>query len=132
MRVANALSAIVRATGNMLVAAKYLVAGSVLQIIAAGVLVFGLGPFPTMGIAGAAAGILIDYGLVIARLLHFLANRCTELRLRLSGPPVKLAPMAAILNRTTSRVAGRKRIRPHVYVAGLRCGQQRSEILAAG
>jgi putative MATE family efflux protein len=97
MWVANALAAIVRATGNMVVAAKCLVAGSVLQVIAAGVLVFGLGPFLKMGIAGAAADIVIGHALAIALLLHFLANRCTELRLRLSGMPVKLAPMATIL-----------------------------------
>jgi Na+-driven multidrug efflux pump len=44
MWLANALASIVRATGHMQVAAKGLVAGSVLQVMAAGVLVFGLGP----------------------------------------------------------------------------------------
>lgn len=46
MWLANALAAIVRATGNMKVAAKGLVAGSALQVIAAGVLVLGLAHFP--------------------------------------------------------------------------------------
>ena len=94
---ANVLAAIVRATGNMPVAANGLVAGSVLQVVAAGVLVFGLGPFPKMGIAGAAAGIVIGYAVVSIMLLRFLMTRCLELRLRLSGMPVKLAPMATIL-----------------------------------
>ena len=97
MWLANALAAIVRATGNMKVAAKGLVAGSALQVIAAGVLVLGLGPFPQMGIAGAAAGIVIGYAFAAVLLLRFLMTRCAELRLRLSGMPVKLAPMAAIL-----------------------------------
>jgi len=94
---ANALAAIVRATGHMQVAAKGLVAGSALQVIAAGVLVFGLGPFPRMGIAGAAAGIVIGYAFAAILLLRFLTTRCVELRLRLSGMAVTLAPMAAIL-----------------------------------
>ena len=98
---ANILAAIVRATGNMPVAANGLVAGSVLQVVAAGVLVFGLGPFPKMGIAGAAAGIVIGYAMASLMLLRFLMTRCAELRLRLSGIPVKLAPMAAILKVAT-------------------------------
>ena len=97
MWLANALAAIVRATGHMQVAAKGLVAGSVLQVMAAGVLVFGLGPFPQLGIAGAAAGIVIGYAATAILLLHFLTTRCAELRLRRSGMTVTLAPMAAIL-----------------------------------
>lgn len=97
MWLANALAAIVRATGHMQVAAQGLVAGSALQVIAAGVLVFGLGPFPRMGIAGAAAGIGIGYAFAAILLLRFLTAHCVELRLRLSGMAVTLAPMAAIL-----------------------------------
>ena len=97
MWLANALAAIVRATGHMQVAAKGLVAGSVLQVMAAGVLVFGLGPFPQLGIAGAAAGIVIGCAATAILLLRFLTTRCAELRLRRSGMTVTLAPMAAIL-----------------------------------
>jgi putative MATE family efflux protein len=97
MWLSNALAAIVRATGHMQVAARCLVAGSMLQVLAAGVLVFGLGPLPKMGIAGAAAGIVIGTSLAAILLLHYLMTQCVELRLRLSGMPVKLAPMVAIL-----------------------------------
>ncbi len=97
MWLANALAAIVRATGNMLVAAKCLVTGSVVQVIAAGVMVLGLGPLAPLGIAGAAGGIVLGYGVAAVLLLVFLLTRCTTLRLRLSGIPVSLAPMAAIL-----------------------------------
>jgi Na+-driven multidrug efflux pump len=48
---ANALAAIVRATGNMLVAAKCLMTGSVVQVIAAGVMV----PFTDWSGAGDVA-----------------------------------------------------------------------------
>lgn len=93
----NALAAIVRATGHMQVAAKCLVAGSVLQVLAAGALVFGLGPLPEMGIAGAAAGIITGTSFAAVLLLRYLTTECVELRLRFSGVPVQLAPMAAIL-----------------------------------
>lgn len=97
MWLANSLAAIVRATGHMQVAAKYLVAGSIVQIAAAGVLVLGLGPFPKLGIAGAASGIVIGHGVAAALLLYFLMTKCVELRLRFTGIPVRLAPMGAIL-----------------------------------
>jgi len=97
MWLSGSLAAIVRATGHMQIAAMRLVAGSMLQVAAAGVLVFGLGPFPRMGIAGAAAGIVVGHTFSAALLLVFLTTRCAELRLRLCGIPVQLAPMASIL-----------------------------------
>lgn len=97
MWVANGLAAIVRATGHMQVAAKNLVAGSIVQIVAAGVLVLGVGPFPKLGIAGAAAGIVIGHGVAAILLLYFLTAKCVELRLRFTGISVSMAPMGAIL-----------------------------------
>ncbi len=94
---ANTLASVVRATGRMRVAAQRLVAGSVLQIVMSGVLVFGLGPLPKLGIAGAAAGTLIGHTLAAALLLVFLMRQCPELRLRFAGMPVKLGPMVTIL-----------------------------------
>lgn len=57
MWVANSLAAIVRGIGNMKNAPQILVAGSTLQIFASAAQIFGCGPLPAMGIAGAAAGI---------------------------------------------------------------------------
>jgi putative MATE family efflux protein len=93
----NALAAIVRATGHMSVAAKGLLAGSLLQVLAAGALVFGLGPLPKMGIAGAAAGIVVGNVFSAVLLLSFLMKRCAELRLRFTGLPLKMAPMVMLL-----------------------------------
>jgi putative MATE family efflux protein len=94
---ANALAAVVRATGHMQVAARALLAGSALQVVSAGVLVFGPGPLPAMGIAGAAAGIVIGTTLSALLLLRYLMTGCAELRLRLWGVPLRLGTMAAIL-----------------------------------
>ncbi len=93
----NALAGIVRATGNMAVAAKIAVVGSLLQISIAGVLVFGLGPFPAMGIAGAPAGIIIASTISASLLLLYLTTRCRELRLHFSGVHLHWAPIIAIL-----------------------------------
>lgn len=97
MWVANGLAGIVRATGHMKVAAKSLTTGYLVQIIAAAVLIFGIGPLPKMGIAGAAAGIVIGYAVAALLLLYFLTRNCPELRLRLWGIPLKFTPMANIL-----------------------------------
>jgi putative MATE family efflux protein len=97
MWVANGLAAIVRATGHMKIAAKYLVTGSIVQIAAAGVLVLGIGPFPKLGIGGAAAGVVIGHGVAALLLFYHLTARCQELRLRLTGIAVRLTPMSAIL-----------------------------------
>ena len=93
----NALAAIARATGHMSVAAKCLLAGSLVQVVAAGGLVFGLGPLPSMGIAGAAAGIVVGNAIAALLLLNFLVNRCVELRLRITGLQLRLAPIAKLL-----------------------------------
>jgi len=93
----NALAAIVRATGHMSVAAKCLLAGSLLQVVAADGLVFGLGPLPSMGIAGAAAGIVVGNAFAALLLLNFLVNRCVELRLRISGLRLKVEPILKLL-----------------------------------
>ena len=97
MWLANCLAAIVRATGHMKVTAKYLVAGSIVQVIMAALLIFGLGPFPKMGIAGAAGGVVIGYLVAFFLLLYFLTAQCEELRLRFSGIRLRLTPMIAIL-----------------------------------
>ena len=97
MWLANCLAAIVRATGHMKVTAKYLVAGSIVQVIMAALLIFGLGPFPKMGIAGAAGGVVIGYLVAFFLLLYFLTAQCEEIRLRFSGIRLRLTPMIAIL-----------------------------------
>ena len=97
MWLASALAAIVRATGNMSVAAKSQVTGSALQVLAAGLLALGVGPFPKLGIAGAAAGIVIGNAFAAIAMLVFLMTRCKQLRLRMTGITVRSAPILVIL-----------------------------------
>lgn len=57
----NALMSVVRGTGNMIVPASVTCGGVVLMIPLSPCLIFGLGPFPEMGIAGSAVSLLIYY-----------------------------------------------------------------------
>ncbi|MGB6229865.1 MAG: MATE family efflux transporter [Litorimonas sp.] len=57
---------IVRATGNSVWPSIVMTAGSVFNIAITGLLVFGVGPFPELGIEGAAAGTLIAQVLTVA------------------------------------------------------------------
>jgi putative MATE family efflux protein len=59
---ANILANVVRGTGNMIAPSVVLSAAAVLQIPLCGALVLGWGPFPMMGIRGAAIAYVIAFG----------------------------------------------------------------------
>ena len=59
----NSFAAIIRGTGNMLFPASVITAGAFVLIPLSPLLIFGLGPFPRLGIAGGAVAVLI-YSLV--------------------------------------------------------------------
>lgn len=58
----NTLASILRGTGNMLVPAVTLSIAAVVQIFLCGALVLGFGPFPPLGIAGAATSYVFSFG----------------------------------------------------------------------
>lgn len=68
----NTLSAVVRGTGNMLVPALTVVTGSALLIGLSPALIFGWGPFPRLGVAGAGLASITIYGLGTLVLAAFL------------------------------------------------------------
>src|SRR5262245_12792692 len=55
----NALANVIRGTGNMLVPAAVTCAGVVLLVPLSPVLIFGLGPFPALGIAGGGVALVL-------------------------------------------------------------------------
>ena len=59
---ANVLGAVVRGTGNMLLPAVMLVATALIHVVLCPTLVFGWGPVPGLGAAGAAASLLLANG----------------------------------------------------------------------
>lgn len=73
----NALMSVIRGTGNMLVPALVSCGGVLLMVPLSPCLIFGLGPFPALGIAGSAISLLMYYlagTLILA--WYILADRC--------------------------------------------------------
>lgn len=63
MWVMNALASVVRGTGNMLVPGMVICIGALLLVPLSPCLIFGVGPFPTLGIAGAGWAMVAYYGI---------------------------------------------------------------------
>jgi Na+-driven multidrug efflux pump len=61
MWVMNGLASVIRGTGNMLVPALVICGGVVVLVPLSPLLIFGLGPFPALGVAGGGAALLLYY-----------------------------------------------------------------------
>jgi putative MATE family efflux protein len=73
----NALASAVRGTGNMLVPSLAVCAGVVLLVPLSPCLIFGVGPFPALGMAGAGIAVVSTTALVAAVLAAYIASgRC--------------------------------------------------------
>jgi putative MATE family efflux protein len=59
----NSFAAIIRGTGNMFFPAAVITAGALVLIPLSPLLIFGLGPFPQLGIAGGAAAVVLYYSI---------------------------------------------------------------------
>ena len=57
----NSFAAVIRGTGNMLFPASVVIAGACFLVPVSPLLIFGLGPFPHLGIAGGAVAVLLYY-----------------------------------------------------------------------
>ncbi|MCY1522153.1 MATE efflux family protein [compost metagenome] len=76
----NSLSAVIRGTGNMAVPANVTVVGVVFLIPASPLLIFGIGPWGGMGIAGGALALLLYYLLGSLALIAYLRSPRSLLR----------------------------------------------------
>ena len=90
----NTLASVVRGTGNMFLPASVVVGGAVLTLGLSPALIFGWGPLPSYGIAGAAVALVTYYAagslvllvyLLSGRSLVRLARADLRLRARLFG-----------------------------------------------
>ncbi len=78
----NALASVIRGTGNMLVPSLAICVGVVLLVPLSPLLIFGIGPFPALGIAGGGVAVVLTTVLMIAVLAwYILSGRCV-VRLR--------------------------------------------------
>jgi putative MATE family efflux protein len=92
----NALMSVIRGTGNMLVPALVSCGGVLLMLPLSPCLIFGLGPFPELGIAGSALSLLVYYlaGTIILA-WYILAGRCV---VKFTRATLRLKSFAAILS----------------------------------
>ena len=77
----NALSALIRGTGNMMVQAVVMLGGAVLLVPLSALLIFGWGPIPGFGIVGGALALLAFYAVGSLILVLYLRSEGSLLRL---------------------------------------------------
>ena len=95
MWIMNAFASAIRGTGNMLVPGVVICAGAVCLIPLSPCLIFGVGPFPRLGIAGAGYALLLYYGAGAAILGWYCLSGRNPARLR--PGPLAWAPCRDIL-----------------------------------
>jgi len=93
----NTLASVVRGTGNMRVPSTGLVVVGLTQIVVGGVLAFGLGPFPALGMVGVALGNIIAYASGTCFFAWYLASGIGRLALRPGRFPVRRELLVDIL-----------------------------------
>lgn len=85
MCVLNLLGNAVRGTGNMSLPAAVLVGSVLAHIAISPVLIFGFGPVPALGPAGAGWGLVIPFAVGSAVMIGYLRSRRSVVRLRFRG-----------------------------------------------
>jgi putative MATE family efflux protein len=81
----NALASVIRGTGNMFFPASAICVGVVLLIPLSPCLIFGLGPFPALGIAGGGVAVVATTVLTAAVLGWYILSGRSQVRLRLAS-----------------------------------------------
>jgi Na+-driven multidrug efflux pump len=105
----NALASVVCGTGNMLVPALVICGGVVLLIPLSPCLIFGIGPFPALGVAGGGVALVVFYAAGTAVLLWYILSgrsiarfRMTKLRWQLFREILRVGAVAAITSLQTN------------------------------
>jgi putative MATE family efflux protein len=95
--VLNLLGNAVRGTGNMSLHAGVLVGCVIAHIALSPVLIFGYGPFPALGPAGAGWGLVIPFGVGSLIMIVYLRSSRSIIRLNFRGSMPRWALFADIL-----------------------------------
>jgi Na+-driven multidrug efflux pump len=93
----NSFAAVIRGTGNMFFPAAVVTAGAVILIPLSPLLIFGIGPFPHLGIAGGAVAVLMYYTIGCAVFAAYIWSGRGVLKPPLTPPRLTWAPMREIL-----------------------------------
>src|SRR5260370_629829 len=83
--IANLLSAALRGAGNVKIPALITLIGAVVLIPFSPILIFGFGPFPKLGIAGAGIAFALYYGAATLVLLYYMTTGRSGLTLKLTS-----------------------------------------------
>lgn len=81
----NLLANVTRGTGNMTLPAATIVGSVLLHIIVSPMMIFGFGPIPALGPAGAGWGLIASFGAGSLVLFVYLRSRRSLVRLRFRG-----------------------------------------------
>jgi len=109
----NVLGAILRGLGDSKTPLKFLLVATIANIILDSLLIIGVGPFPRMGVAGAALATVISQGLSTVLALNYLNKRDHLVAVRLSE-----LKYDAQLTRTTIRIGLPSGIQQTVVAVG--------------
>ena len=93
----NSFAAIIRGTGNMFFPAAVTTAGAFILIPLSPLLIFGIGSFPQLGIAGGAAAVLLYYSIGCAVFAGYIWSGRGVLKPSRLPPRLTWAPMREIL-----------------------------------
>ncbi|MDO9413459.1 MAG: MATE family efflux transporter [Pseudolabrys sp.] len=93
----NSLAAVIRGTGNIFFPAAVTSVGALILIPVSPLLIFGMGPFPQLGIAGGAVAVLAYYIIGTAVFATYIWSGRGVLKPSLTPPRLKWAPMRDIL-----------------------------------
>jgi putative MATE family efflux protein len=93
----NLLGSAVRGTGNMALPAAVIVGSVVAHIVVSPLLIFGWGPFPALGPAGAGWGLMVSFGAGSIVLLAYLRSRRSLVTLTFGGVKLQWALLTDIL-----------------------------------
>lgn len=86
----NALASVIRGTGNMLVPSLAVCLGVALLIPLSPLLIFGLGPLPALGVAGAGLAVVATTAITTLFLAWYVLSGRSLVRLRLVRPRAAL------------------------------------------
>ena len=95
--IVNTLASVIRGSGNMKVPSATLFLVSIAQVVLAGALGLGWGPFPALGMRGVAAGSVLAYALGAAYLWFHLASGRSLVSLPIRNTPLERKQLLDIL-----------------------------------